>query len=339
MDFHVVMWVVFVGLVIGLLAFDLFVVHRNPHTVKLREALLWSGMWIALSLAFAGCLALMGEQGFGTESSLRFLAAYVIEKALSVDNLFVFAVIFAAFKIPREFQHKLLFWGVLGALVLRAVFIFAGVALIEWFEPILYLFGAILIFTAVRLLLYGDKEKHPEKGLTVRALKKILPLKADNVGPNFIVRENGRRFFTMMFVALIAVEITDVIFAVDSVPAALSVAMDPETRKADPFIVYTSNAFAILGLRSLYFALAGIMAAFRYLKYGLSVILVFVGVKMMVFEFWHAPIWLSLSVIGGVLAVCVGLSLAMPLKVPRTEARLLEPERLKTSEAESGDEG
>ncbi len=345
MDFHSVMWVVFVALVIALLALDLLVVHRNPHAVKLREALIWSAGWIALSLLFAGALALMGNQGFGTDSSLQFLAAYVIEKALSVDNLFVFAVVFAAFKIPREYQHKLLFWGVFGALVLRAVFIFAGVALIEVFEPILYFFGAILIFTAIKMLLQGEKEKHPEKGLSVRLLRKVLPLKPQNVGPNFTVVENGKRYFTMMFVGLIAIEITDVIFAVDSVPAALSVAMDPITRKADPFIVYTSNAFAILGLRSLYFALAGIMAAFRFLKYGLSIILIFVGLKMIatlgIPEFtmpgtgwviyvpeFHMPIAISLGVIGGVLAICVVLSLLIRRKVPKEESRLLEPVKL-----------
>jgi tellurite resistance protein TerC len=339
------MWAIFGVLVIGLLAVDLFVLHRDPHAVKVREALVWSGVWISLSLIFGGVLALLGDHGFGPERALQFVGAYTIELALSVDNLFVFAVIFAAFKIPREFQHKLLFWGVFGALVLRALFIFAGVALIEVFEPILYFFGGILIFTAIKMLLQGEKEKHPEKGLTVRLLRKVLPLDPQNVGPNFTVVRDGKRFFTMLFVGLIAVEITDVIFAVDSVPAALSVAMDPDTRKADPFIVYTSNAFAILGLRSLYFALAGIMAAFRFLKYGLSIILIFVGLKMIatlgIPEFtmpgtgwvihvpeFHMPIAVSLGVIGGVLAICVVLSLLIRRKVPNEEGRLLEPVRL-----------
>jgi tellurite resistance protein TerC len=323
------MWGVFAVIVLGVLAIDLFVLHRDPHAVRVREALIWSGVWITLSLCFGLALALMGDYGFGTERSLQFLGGYVIELALSVDNLFVFAIIFAALRIPREFQHKLLFWGVFGALVLRGVFVFAGVALIAAFEPVLYVFGAILVITAIRMLFHADKDRHPENGLIVRTLSRVLPLKPANVGPTFTVREEGKLYFTMLFVGLVLVEITDVIFAVDSVPAVLSIAMDPVTKQADPFIVYTSNAFAILGLRSLYFALAGIMAAFRFLKYGLSVILIFVGVKMMATlglpEFtipgvdwtiyvppFHMPIAASLGVIGGVLAVCIALSLAIP---------------------------
>lgn len=324
MDFHLVMWLVFGAVIAIVLAIDLFVAHKDPHAIRIREALIWSGVWIALACAFGGALALMGEQGFGTDVALRYFAGYVIEKALSVDNLFVFAVIFAALKIPREFQHKLLFWGVFGALILRAVFVFAGVALVEKFEWMLYIFGAILIISALKLLFQGEKEPEPEKGIVVRTLARILPIKATNFGPNFMVKEDGKRFFTMLFIGLILVEVTDVIFALDSVPAVIAVAMDPETREVDSFIVYTSNAFAILGLRSLYFALAGIMAAFRFLKYGLSIILIFVGVKMMVIEFWHAPIWLSLSVIGGVLLVCVVLSLAFPAKVEKPEEKLLD---------------
>lgn len=322
-DFHVVMWIVFGAIIAIVLAIDLFVAHKDPHAVRIREALIWSGVWIALACLFGGALALMGGQGFGPDVALRYFAGYVIEKALSVDNLFVFAVIFAALKIPREFQHKLLFWGVFGALILRAVFVFAGVALIEKFDWMLYIFGAVLIFSALKLLLQGEKEPEPEKGIVVRTLGRILPVQAGNLGPNFTVRQDGKRYFTMLFIGLILIEITDVIFALDSVPAVIAVAMDPRTREVDSFIVYTSNAFAILGLRSLYFALAGIMAAFRFLKYGLSVILIFVGVKMMVIEFWHAPLWLSLSVIGGVLLVCVALSLALPAKVEKPEPKLL----------------
>lgn len=326
MDFHLVMWIVFGAIIAIVLALDLFVLHKDPHAVKIREALIWSGVWITLSLSFGGALALLGDHGFGPDLALRFTAGYVIEWALSVDNLFVFAVIFAALKIPREYQHKLLFWGVFGALILRAVFIFAGITLIEMFDWMLYIFGAILIVSALKLLFEGDEEKHPEKGIVVRTISRILPIKATNVGPNFTVKEDGKRWFTMLFIGLILVEITDVIFALDSVPAVISVAMDPVTREVDLFIVYTSNAFAILGLRSLYFALAGIMAAFRFLKYGLAVILIFVGVKMLVINFWHPPIWLSLGVIGGVLAVCIILSLAIPLKIEKTEERLLEGE-------------
>ena len=265
MDFHLIMWIVFGAVIAIVLAIDLFVAHKDPHTVKIREALIWSGIWIALACAFGGVLALMGDQGFGPDLALRYFAGYVIEKALSVDNLFVFAVIFAALKIPREYQHKLLFWGVFGALILRAVFIFAGVALIEMFDWMLYIFGAILILSALKLLFQGEKEPEPEKGIVVRTLSRLLPIKATNHGPDFMIREDGKRYFTMMFIGLVLVEVTDVIFALDSVPAVISVAMDPETREVDTFIVYTSNAFAILGLRSLYFALAGIMAAFRFL--------------------------------------------------------------------------
>ena len=344
MDFHLVMWVVFGVSIATVLAIDLFVAHKDPHTVRIREALIWSGIWIALACVFGGALAVMGEQGFGTEIALRYFAGYVIEKALSVDNLFVFAVIFAALKIPREYQHKLLFWGVFGALVLRAIFIFAGITLIEMFDWMLYIFGAILIFSALKMLFQNEDEVEPEKGLVVRLASKLLPLKPLNVGPNFTVRENGKRFFTMLFIGLILVEITDVIFALDSVPAVISVAMDPETHEVDLFIVYTSNAFAILGLRSLYFALAGIMAAFRFLKYGLSIILIFVGIKMILVmgipEFsiagttihlrpFHMPISVSLGVIGGLLLLCVVLSLAIPMRIEKTEGRLLEGEEAK----------
>ncbi|MBZ0136680.1 MAG: TerC family protein [Planctomycetes bacterium] len=333
------MWIVFGAIIAVVLALDLFVLHKDPHAVKIREALIWSGIWVTLSLAFGGALALLGDHGFGPDLALRFVAGYVIEWALSVDNLFVFAVIFAALKIPREYQHKLLFWGVFGALILRAVFIFAGITLIETFDWMLYIFGAILIFSALKMLFSNEEESAPEKGIVVRLASKLLPLRPLNVGPNFTVREDGKRYFTMLFIGLILVEVTDVIFALDSVPAVISVAMDPETREVDTFIVYTSNAFAILGLRSLYFALAGIMAAFRFLKYGLSIILIFVGVKMIltmgVPEFsvggttihvppFHMPIAVSLSVIGGVLALCVVLSLAIPRKVEKQEEKLLE---------------
>lgn len=314
------MWIVFGAIIVIVLGLDLFVLHKDPHAVKIREALIWSGVWVTLSLCFGGTLALLGNHGFGPETSLRFLTGYTIELALSVDNLFVFVLVFAALKIPRQFQHKLLFWGVFGALVMRGAFVFAGIALVERFQWLLVGLGGVLIASAIKLLISGEKELHAEKTLTYRVFSRIFPLKADNVGPHFWIRENGKLWFTMMFVGLILVEITDLIFAIDSVPAVLAVAMvtDPETgqKTADPFIVYTSNAFAILGLRSLYFALAGIMAMFRFLKYGLCVILIFVGVKMILI-YWdiHVPIAASLGTIGGVLAACVALSLLIPRKV------------------------
>ncbi|MBX3459411.1 MAG: TerC family protein [Planctomycetes bacterium] len=314
------MWLVFGTVIVVVLGLDLFVLHKDPHAVKIREALIWSGVWVALSLSFGGTLALLGGHGFGPETSLRFLTGYTIELALSVDNLFVFALVFAALKIPRQYQHKLLFWGVFGALVMRAAFVFAGVALVERFQWLLVALGAVLIASAIRLLVSGEKEIHAEKTLTFRVFSRLFPLKADNVGPHFWVRHEGKRYATMMFVGLILVEVTDLVFAIDSVPAVMAVAMvtDPATgrKAADPFIVYTSNAFAILGLRSLYFALAGIMAMFRFLKYGLCMILIFVGVKMIMI-YWdiHVPILASLGAIGGVLGVCVALSLLIPRKV------------------------
>lgn len=329
MDTHAIMWVVFGAIIATVLALDLFVLHKKPHAVTLREAMTWSSVWIAIALAFGGVVWLLpaqnasGAAGFGPEVAQRYLAGYVIELALSVDNLFVFAVIFAALSIRREHQHKLLFWGVFGALVLRAVFIFAGVELIARFHWLMYVFGGILIVTGIKLLFQGEKEMDPKKSIIIRATSKLLPVKPEIGGPSFWVKVDGKWFATMLFVGLVMVEVTDVVFAIDSIPAVLTVAIDPVTRKADPLVVYASNAFAIMGLRSLYFALAGIMAAFRFLKYGLAVILSFVGAKMIGMlgiplvglpEF-KVPIGVSLGVIGGVLAVTILLSLAIRRKV------------------------
>lgn len=336
MDYHVVMWIVFAAVIAVVLALDLFVLHKKPHAVSLREAMIWSSVWIAIALAFGGVLWVLGDHGFGPTLAQQYLAGYVIELALSVDNLFVFAVVFAALGIKREHQHKLLFWGVFGALVLRAGFIFGGVALIEKFRWILYIAGGFLIFTGIKLMFQGEKEIDPKKSWIIRAVSSVLPVRADVGGPTFWIRENGKRFATMLFVGLILVEITDLIFAIDSIPAVLSVALDPVTGVADPFVVYASNAFAIMGLRSMYFALAGVMAAFRFLKYGLAVILSFVGVKMIgavgvpalsigsfalpvSFEAFHVPIGLSLGIIGGILAVTIIASLAVRRKEPEDQ--------------------
>lgn len=343
-DFHLVMWIVFGAIIAIVLALDLFVLHKDPHAVSVRESMVWSCIWIAIALAFGAALWPLGEHGFGPALAQQYLAGYVIELALSVDNLFVFAVIFAALGIKREHQHKLLFWGVFGALVLRALFIFTGVALIERFHWLMYIFGGLLIFTGIKLLFTGDKEVDPKKSLIVRAASKVFPVKPEIGGPTFFVRENGKRFVTMLFVGLILVEFTDVIFAIDSIPAVLAVAVDPATGKADPLVVYSSNAFAIMGLRSLYFSLAGIIAAFRFLKYGLAIILCFVGVKMVgglgipafavgslqipqLMPAFKLPIALSLGIIGGVLAVTILLSLVIPRKVelPPKEKKLEEP--------------
>lgn len=340
MDLHTIMWLVFGVIIATVLALDLFVLHKKPHAVSLREAMTWSTVWILIALAFGGVVWMLPEKtvenpdGFGPVIAQRYLAGYVIELALSVDNLFVFAVIFTALGIKREHQHKLLFWGVFGALVLRAIFIFAGVELIERFHWLMYIFGGILIFTGIKLLFQGDKEMDPKKSLIIRATSKIFPVKADIGGPNFWVKIDGKWYATMLFVGLILVEATDVVFAIDSIPAVLTVAIDPETKQADPLVVYASNAFAIMGLRSLYFALAGIMAAFRFLKYGLAVILCFVGVKMVGMlgipqigiDPFKVPIQWSLATIGGVLAVTIVLSLAIRKKVELPGEIKVEPE-------------
>jgi tellurite resistance protein TerC len=338
MDLYTVMWLVLGVVIAAVLALDLFVLHRKPHAVSVREALIWSGVWIALALAYGGVVALLPAAesadtfGFGPVVAQRYLAGYVIEKALSVDNLFVFAVVFAALGIKREHQHKLLFWGVFGALVLRAVFIFAGVELIARFHWLMYVFGGVLVLTGIKLLFQGEKEIDPKKNLIIRAAAKVLPVRPEIGGPTFWVKIDGKRYATMLFVGLILVEVTDVIFAIDSIPAVLTVAIDPETKRADPLVVYASNAFAILGLRSLYFALAGVMAAFRFLKYGLAVILCFVGAKMVLMlgiapagiPEIKIPIGVSLGVISAVLAVSVIVSLLFRRKVEHQEPRLLE---------------
>lgn len=329
MDAHTTMWIVFGAVIATVLALDLFVLHKKPHAVSLREAMMWSGIWILIALAYGGVLWMLPDKspgnpdGFGSVVAQRYLAGYVIELALSVDNLFVFAVIFTSLGIKREHQHKLLFWGVFGALVLRAIFIFAGVELIAKFHWLMYVFGGVLIFTGIKLLFSGDKEMDPKKSLIIRVVSRLLPVKPEIGGPSFWVTVDGKRFATMLFVALFLVEFTDVVFAIDSIPAVLTVALDPETRKADPLVVYASNAFAIMGLRSLYFALAGIMAAFRFLKYGLAVILSFVGVKMIgmlgipgVMPEFKVPIHWSLAVIGGVLGLTIALSLLIKPKPP-----------------------
>jgi len=342
------MWIVFGAVIASVLALDLFVLHKEPHAVSLREAMTWSAVWITLALLYGGVVALLpvrtaeNPQGFGPVLAQQYLAAYVIELALSVDNLFVFAVIFAALGVKREHQHKLLFWGVIGALILRAIFIFAGVAAIKQFDWLMYFFGGILVFTGLKLLFQGEKEVDPKKSLVVRMARKLFPVKPEIGGPTFWVKVDGKWFATMLFIGLIMVEATDVVFAIDSIPAALTVALDPETKEADPLVVYASNAFAIMGLRSLYFALAGIMGAFRFLKYGLAIILTFVGVKMVsmkgmpefgigllgqpyvAFHGFHVPVGISLGIICGVLVVTVALSMLIRPKVVPVPPRKVE---------------
>jgi tellurite resistance protein TerC len=295
---EVLLFVFFNLFVLGLLALDLGVFHRKAHQVKVREAAIWSTVWITLSLLFNVGVFLVA----GPTSGLEFLAGYLIEKALSVDNIFVFLIIFSYFGIPAKFQHKVLFWGVIGALIMRSVFIALGATLIARFEWILYFFGVVLIFSGWKMMFQKDVEVHPEKNIFIRLARRIFPVIQDRDTQHFIVRREGKVFITPLLLVLITLETTDIVFAVDSIPAVFGV-----TR--DPFIVYSSNVFAILGLRALYFLLAGMMDSFMYLGRGLSIVLMFIGAKMLVEDFVHIPIGISLLIVGLILGVSVGLSL------------------------------
>jgi tellurite resistance protein TerC len=304
------LWGGFIAFVIAMLAIDLGVFHRKAHEVSLREAALWSAVWVTLALSFNFGVYIW----FGAERALEFTTGYVIEKALSVDNIFVFVVVFSSFAIPAAYQHRVLFWGVLGALVMRAVFILLGGAFIQRFHWAIYVFGGILVVTGVKLLVQRYAEIHPEKNLVVRAFARLIPVAHDLAGGKFTLMRDGRRFATPLLLALVAVEVTDLIFAVDSIPAIFAIT-------TDPFIVFTSNIFAILGLRSLYFLLAGVIDKFVYLKMGLSIVLIFVGAKMLLMDFYKLPIAASLAAIAGILGVSIGASL---IKAKKPERRRSE---------------
>jgi tellurite resistance protein TerC len=292
------MWAAFIGFVLVMLAVDLGVFHRKAHEVSLKEAGTWSLVWVAFAAAFA-----VGVHAwFGPERAMEFTAGYLIEKALAVDNIFVFVIIFSAFAIPPIYQHRVLFWGVLGALAMRAVFILAGGALLQAFHWTIYLFGAVLLVTGVKLLLQKQGELHPENNPLVRLAQRFMPTTKALEGDRFVVKRDGRYVATPLLLALLAVEFTDLVFAVDSIPAIFAVT-------ADPFIVFTSNIFAILGLRSLYFLLAGVITKFVYLKVGLSVVLVFVGAKMLLLDVYKIPITASLGIIAAILATSIVASL------------------------------
>ncbi|MDF1548353.1 MAG: TerC family protein [Bacteroidales bacterium] len=294
-------WGAFIVFILFLLVVDLGVFHRKSHEVKIKEALIWSGVWISLAMLFNyGVYLFMGK-----EKALEFLTAYLIEKSLSVDNLFVFIMLFSFFGIQSKYQHKVLFWGILGALIMRAFFIFAGVALISKFHWIIYIFGGLLVFTGVKMLFKKDEHVEPDKNILVKLFKKLFPVSNDFHDGNFFVRINAKLYATQLFIVLLVVEFTDLIFAVDSIPAVLAIS-------TDTFIIFTSNVFAILGLRALYFALAGITQYFYYLKYGLSAILVFVGVKMSIMGFYKIPIVYSLITIMGILLGAVLFSVLFP---------------------------
>jgi tellurite resistance protein TerC len=295
------LWVGFLVFVFVMLALDLGVFHRQSHAVAPREALVWSLVWIGLALAFNGAI----YSWFGPARALEFLTGYVIEKALSVDNLFVFVVIFSYFSVKPAQQHRVLFWGILGALVMRAAFIVAGGALLQAFHWMIYLFGGLLLVTGVKLLRQREGDIHPERNPVVRLLAHAFPVSTTAGGERFFTRDGGRWAITPLFLALVTVEVSDLVFAVDSIPAIFAIT-------TDPFIVFTSNIFAILGLRSLYFLLAGMIGRFRYLNLGLAAVLIFVGAKMMLIEWIRVPIVLSLGIVAGLLTVSIVASLAAP---------------------------
>lgn len=291
-----IFWIGFHVLLGGMLALDLGVFNRRPHVVGIKEALVWTGVWIGTALLFSlGIYWLLGSK-----PAYQFLTAYLIEKSLSVDNIFVFAMIFAYFKVPAVYQHRVLFWGILGALVARLAFILAGVAVIKAFHWIIYLFGAFLVFTGFRMAFKPERAVRPERNPVYRLFRPLMSSGAIESG-TFLVRSAGKLRVTPLLVVLLVVESADVLFAVDSVPAVLAITLDP-------FIAYTSNALAILGLRSLYFVIGGMVGRFRYLHYGLAMILVFVGVKMLVSDFYKIPARMALPVIAFILAVSVAVS-------------------------------
>ncbi len=291
-------WVAFGVLVAGALALDLFVFHRRSHVIQIREALLGSAGWIGLALLFN-----LGVLHFrGPTPALEFLTGYLIELSLSVDNLFVFLLLFRYFAVPAEHQHRVLFWGIVGAVVMRLAFILAGVALLERFHWIIYVFGAVLIVSGVKMASHQQPEIHPERNPILRLVRRFLPLTNDYEGSALIVRRGARWLATPLLLVLLMVEMTDLVFAVDSIPAVLAI-----TR--DPFIVFSSNIFAILGLRAMFFSLAGVMGLFHYLHVGLAAILVFVGLKMVLSDLIHLPTPVALGVVGGILILCVAASL------------------------------
>jgi len=320
------MWGGFLALIAFLLLLDLFVFHRDSHVVEFKEALKFSIFWISLGVLFTGVVYLLFQgDGLGGEAATQYITGFLIEKSLSIDNVFVWAVIFSFFAVPPQYQHRTLFWGIFGALVLRAIFIFAGVALLEAVEWIVYIFGVFLLFTAYRIWTHDDVEVHPEKNPVLNAIKRVIPSTSDFRGHHCFVKEEYhgkiRRLMTPLFAVLIMIEITDVVFAIDSIPAILAVSRSQ-------FIVFTSNAFAILGLRSLYFLLAGLSGKFRYLNNGLAIILGYVGVKFLLagigkgdipglMDHGHINTWISLAVIAVVLTVTILLSIRADKRDPR----------------------
>ncbi len=305
MDVPLWAWVAVLAVILAMLAVDL-VAHRTAHVVSVREAAAWSAVWVTLGLAFGGVV----WWAYGAQAGGEYFAGYLIEKSLAVDNVFVFALIFTYFAVPREYQHRVLFYGVLGALVFRAVFIAGGAVLIERFAWVLYLFGAFLVYTGWKMFVHRNSEMDPSRNPVLKFVRRRVPSTDEYHGQKFWVRQGGRWLATPLFAVLVLVETTDIVFAVDSIPAIFAVTQEP-------FLVFTSNAFAILGLRALYFLLADLIHRFVYLKAGLAAILVFVGVKMLLLDVWKVPIWLSLSAI----ALSITISVALSLRATRGESR------------------
>lgn len=311
----IIFWIAFLILVAGMLALDLGIFNKKDHEIGVGEALRWTGVWIGVSLLFNLALYFLYGKGYipntelsGGEAALEFLTGYIIEKSLSMDNIFVMAAIFGYFKIPKIYQHRVLFWGILGAIIFRGVFVIGGAALLHHFEWIMYVFGALLIFSALKMLFSKeDEEQDLSQNTVVKLAKKFFPITTKIEGHAFFLKENGKRFITPLLLSLLVIETTDIFFAVDSIPAIFAV-----TR--DPFIVFTSNIMAILGLRSLYFALAAMLGKFHLLKYALVFILGFVGVKMLIMEVYKIPTWISLSVIVFALGLGIAASFMFPAK-------------------------
>jgi tellurite resistance protein TerC len=297
-------WFAFLAFIVGMLAIDLLMFQREAHAVSMREATIWSGVWVALGLTFGAIVWLwQGPQAGG-----EYLAGYLIEKSLSVDNIFIFALVFGYFAVPAEYQHRVLFWGVFGALVFRAIFIAAGATLLDQFHWMIYVFGAFLVITGIRMARSTDEHVDPGRNPVLRMFRRLVPMTDGLRDERFFVKEAGRRLATPLLAVLVVIETTDIIFAIDSIPAIFAVT-------TDTFLVFTSNAFAILGLRALYFLLAGMIGRFSYLKVGLAFVLGFVGVKMLISDVYKVPIWLSLTVI----ALAIGGSVIVSLRRPPTE--------------------
>ena len=309
-------WIFFAVFILAMLALDLGVFNRKSHVIKMKEAMLWTLFWVTLALLFCAGIYFF----YGHAKAMEFVASYLIEYSLSIDNLFVFMLIFRFFNVPRAFEHKALFWGILMALVTRGVFIFAGVALINTFNWVMYIFGAFLIFTGIKMALNKQTEVHPDKNIAIKLLRYIIPVTNKFSGAKFFIIKRGIRYATPMLAVLLALETTDILFAIDSIPAVLAISKDP-------FIVYTSNVFAILGLRSLFFAISGLMKLFHLLHYGLAAILTFVGVKMLIEDFFHVPVAASLLVIISILAVSIVSSVIWP--DPKNEEGEVPPVTMK----------